>query len=153
MAATHNPIVFVHGYSDKGASWQTWRDILARRLGLTADDLRTVTYVSLNNEVTIKDIAEGFDRALTVQGGLREGQAFDAIVHSTGMQVVTFVGEGGPETRRPVKASDRIGTSDVRLASCETGPKLAWRDFQGEQTSWAGFPECRKPCSGQFGAR
>jgi hypothetical protein len=77
--ATHRPIIFVHGYSDKGASWKNWRDILASRLGVAEADLRTVTYVSLNNEINIKDIAEGFDRALSVQGGLREGQEFDAI--------------------------------------------------------------------------
>ena len=57
-------------------------------LALPTADLRTVTYVSLNNEINIKDIAEGFDRALSVQGGLRAGEEFDAIVHSTGMQVV-----------------------------------------------------------------
>jgi pimeloyl-ACP methyl ester carboxylesterase len=79
------PIVFVHGYSDSGKSWLPWVNILAQRLERPASDLRTVTYVSLNNEITIKDIAEGFDRALTTQGVLQE---FDAIVHSTGMQVV-----------------------------------------------------------------
>src|ERR1700733_10487718 len=126
MAATHNPIVFVHGYSDKGASWQPWRDILARRLGLTADDLRTVTYVSLNNEVTIKDIAEGFDRALTVQGGLREGQGFDAIVHSTGMQVVRSWVKAAP---RRVARLKRL----IALAPATFGSPLA---KQGR--SWLG---------------
>jgi pimeloyl-ACP methyl ester carboxylesterase len=126
MAATHNPIVFVHGYSDKGASWQPWRDILARRLGLTADDLRTVTYVSLNNEVTIKDIAEGFDRALTVQSGLREGQAFDAIVHSTGMQVVRSWVKADP---RRVARLKRL----IALAPATFGSPLA---KQGR--SWLG---------------
>ena len=82
------PIVFVHGYSDRGASWAPWRSILQARLGLAAADLRTCTYVSLNNEITIKDIAEAFDRALGAQGGLDPAQPFDAIVHSTGMLVV-----------------------------------------------------------------
>ena len=50
--------------------------------------LPTVTYITLNNEVTIKDIAEGFQRALTTQGGLAPNEEFVAIVHSTGMQVV-----------------------------------------------------------------
>jgi hypothetical protein len=45
-----NPLVFVHGYSDKGASWAPWRDILRRRLMLDDADLRTCSYVSLNNE-------------------------------------------------------------------------------------------------------
>jgi pimeloyl-ACP methyl ester carboxylesterase len=83
-----NPVVFVHGYSDKGASWAPWREILRRRLNLNNADLRTCSYVSLNNEVTIKDLAEAFDRALGTQGGLDPDQPFDAIVHSTGMLVV-----------------------------------------------------------------
>lgn len=88
MPASRNPVVFVHGYSDQGASWLPWREILRERLGLQNDDLRTCTYVSLNNEVTIPDIAEAFDRALSTQGGLQPDQPFDAMVHSTGMLVV-----------------------------------------------------------------
>src|SRR5271167_2322753 len=83
-----NPVVFVHGYSDKGASWAAWREVLRRRLGLNDADMRTCTYVSLNNEVTIKDLAEAFDRALATQGGLDPDAPFDAMVHSTGMLVV-----------------------------------------------------------------
>ena len=33
-----NPVVFVHGYSDKGASWAAWREILHRRLDLNEWD-------------------------------------------------------------------------------------------------------------------
>src|SRR6266478_419969 len=88
MPAKHNPVVFVHGYSDKGASWAAWREILRGRLDLDNADMRTCTYVSLNNEVTVKDLAEAFDRALSVQGGLDADQPFDAMVHSTGMLVV-----------------------------------------------------------------
>jgi pimeloyl-ACP methyl ester carboxylesterase len=88
MPVKPNPVVFVHGYSDKGASWAAWRDILRRRLVLDNADMRTCTYVSLNNEVTINDLAEAFDRALSTQGGLATDQPFDAMVHSTGMLVV-----------------------------------------------------------------
>jgi len=42
----------------------------------------------LNNEVTVKDLAEAFDRALATQGGLDPEEPFDAMVHSTGMLVV-----------------------------------------------------------------
>jgi hypothetical protein len=88
MPEKPNPVVFVHGYSDKGASWAAWREILRRRLGINDADMRTCTYVSLNNEVTIKDLAEAFDRALATQGGLDADAPFDALVHSTGMLVV-----------------------------------------------------------------
>ena len=52
-------------------------------------DLDICTYVSLNNEITIKDIAEGLDRAFRNHPRLKdETQEFDAIVHSTGMLVI-----------------------------------------------------------------
>jgi pimeloyl-ACP methyl ester carboxylesterase len=88
MAVNSNPIVFVHGYSDSGVSWGPWREILRRRLGLDDARMRTCSYVSQDNEISIKDIAEAFDRALGAQGGLDPDQPFDAVVHSTGMLVV-----------------------------------------------------------------
>ena len=84
------PIILVHGYSDKGQSFQRWRQALADR-GFTAATIHLGNYVSLSNEVSVKDIAEGFDRALRElanQGVLEKEQPFDAIVHSTGMLVV-----------------------------------------------------------------
>lgn len=83
------PLVIVHGYSDKGGSAGAWCRLLSARL--TNEDIRDLhvaDYVSLSNEITIKDIAEGFDRALRIQAGLTAGEEFDAIVHSTGMLVV-----------------------------------------------------------------
>jgi hypothetical protein len=82
----NRPVVLVHGYSDKGPSFQAWRDRLAA-LGYDATTIHLGNYVSLSNEITIKDIAEGFDRALQVST-LSANEPFDAIVHSTGMLVV-----------------------------------------------------------------
>ena len=82
-----NPIVLVHGYSDDGAAFRQWERILEQR-GYDVGMVHACSYRSLTNEVTIKDIAEGFDRALRIRSGLSEDQAFDAIVHSTGMLVV-----------------------------------------------------------------
>jgi pimeloyl-ACP methyl ester carboxylesterase len=88
MPASRNPVIFVHGYSDSGKSWGPWREILRQRLGIDDALMHTCSYVSLDNGISIKDIAEGFDRALTAQGGLGPDQCFDAVVHSTGMLVV-----------------------------------------------------------------
>lgn len=86
--ANHNPVVLVHGYSDQGRSFEPWAKVL-RSGGYEVVDINVVTYESLTNEVTIKDIAEAFDRALRAHPGLRDpNQPFDAIVHSTGMLVV-----------------------------------------------------------------
>ena len=88
MSGQRNPVVFVHGYSDKGASWQRWREVLCEKLGIDDGSMHTCTYVSLDNGVSIKDIAEAFDRALAAQSGLDGTSPFDAVVHSTGMLVV-----------------------------------------------------------------
>jgi hypothetical protein len=82
-----NPVVLIHGYSDKGASFLKWRDALRDR-GYKVEEISICNYQSLTNEITIKDIAEGFDRALKTRAHLAEDQPFDAIVHSTGMLVL-----------------------------------------------------------------
>ena len=78
------PVVLVHGYSDRGASFVHWAKALKER-GFTTEPIEIVTYKSLTNEVTIKDLAEAFERALQKKG---INGPFDAIVHSTGMLVV-----------------------------------------------------------------
>lgn len=77
------PVVLVHGYSDSHRGFRVWKEILD-----TDFDVRVASYKSLTNEISIKDIAEGFDRALRCQAGLDQDQDFDAIVHSTGMLVL-----------------------------------------------------------------
>jgi hypothetical protein len=81
------PVVIVHGYSDKGKSALNWHNLLCEA-GYGATDIHVSEYVSLSNEVTIKDIAEGFDRSLRIRAGLKTNEEFDAIVHSTGMLVI-----------------------------------------------------------------
>ena len=72
-----NPVVLVHGYSDEGASFRVWERILEER-GYDVAMIHACTYRSLTNEVSIKDIAEGFDRALQIRAGLDGDQPFDA---------------------------------------------------------------------------
>src|SRR5688572_9947489 len=80
------PVVFIHGYSDRGASFAKWRRALEQR-GYLSTEIHLGNYISLSNEISIKDIAEGFDRALR-ESPMKEGEPFDAVVHSTGMLVI-----------------------------------------------------------------
>jgi CheY-like chemotaxis protein len=82
-----NPVVLIHGYSDEGKSFRVWRDALRQR-GYAVEELPICNYQSLTNEITIKDIAEGFDRAIKTHPRIDKDQPFDAIVHSTGMLVL-----------------------------------------------------------------
>jgi hypothetical protein len=79
--------VLIHGYSDQGESFDAWKTALLQR-GYPATDISVASYETLTNEVTIKDVAEGLDRALRLRAGLSEDEPFDAIVHSTGMLVI-----------------------------------------------------------------
>ncbi|MFL6354577.1 MAG: esterase/lipase family protein, partial [Bryobacteraceae bacterium] len=82
------PIVLIHGYSAGGLDFEPLCEKLTADKKSQAIDLNIGNYVSLNNEITIKDIAEGFDRALRQNAKLNNDQEFDAIVHSTGMLVL-----------------------------------------------------------------
>jgi pimeloyl-ACP methyl ester carboxylesterase len=82
------PLVLIHGYSAEGKAFDPVRDALAAR-GFATADIDICSYISLNNEITIKDIAEGLDRAFRFHPVLKDdAQEFDAIVHSTGMLVL-----------------------------------------------------------------
>ncbi len=80
-----NPLVIIHGYSDKGQSFLPWAQLLHQK-GIPVENISICSWISLNNEVTVKDIAEAFDRALTTLPNLSNGEPFDALVHSTGIR-------------------------------------------------------------------
>jgi pimeloyl-ACP methyl ester carboxylesterase len=86
-AVARRPIVLLHGYSASAEDLTAWREILLER-DYDATEVHLGGYISLSNEITIKDLAEAFDRALRIQSGLDDGQEFDAIVHSTGGLVI-----------------------------------------------------------------
>src|SRR5579862_1710310 len=96
------PLVLVHGYSSNGNAFVP----LLRKLGVDLLDVRQVhvgNYRSLTNDLTIKDIGRGFERALAIRAGLQPNQPFDAIVHSTGMLVVRTWLTGDPARRKRLR--------------------------------------------------
>lgn len=122
------PIVLIHGYSASDAAFDRWREVLMEK-GYLEHDIHVLTYRSLTNEVTIDDIAEGFDRALKMQIGLDDDEAFDAIVHSTGMLVVRawltrFAGRIGEKGLDANERSSRLKHL-IALAPATFGSPLA----------------------------
>lgn len=81
------PLVLIHGYSSNGAAFDRWRDALVS-LGRDVRTIHVGSYRTLTNEVTLRDVAEGLDRALDIRAGLAADEPFDAIVHSTGSLVL-----------------------------------------------------------------
>ncbi|MGB6870135.1 MAG: hypothetical protein WBD93_11045 [Acidobacteriaceae bacterium] len=89
--ATQGRVLLIHGYSADWKAFLPWKEVLADA-GIDAETISVGNYVTLNNEVTIKDLGEAFDRALRKTTFAQEiaGDAwtFDAVVHSTGMLVL-----------------------------------------------------------------
>jgi hypothetical protein len=99
------PLVLIHGYSAEGKDFENLKQALVSR-GIDSKDIDICNYISLNNEITIKDIAEGLDRAFRMHAVFgNETQDFDAIVHSTGMLVLRawLANAGAPATNSRLK--------------------------------------------------
>jgi hypothetical protein len=95
------------------------RDALAAK-GIALLDINICTYITLNNEITIKDIAEGLERAFRNHSVLKNDPEFkfDAIVHSTGLLVIrsrlTNYGMKASVNKRLQRLKHLIGVSYSR---------------------------------------
>ncbi|MGA2351093.1 MAG: hypothetical protein ABSF70_11730 [Terracidiphilus sp.] len=89
--AAQGRVLLIHGYSANWKAFLPWKEALATA-GIATETISVGNYVTLNNEVTIKDLGEAFDRALRMtkfaQDNPEDGWTFDAVVHSTGMLVL-----------------------------------------------------------------
>ncbi|MBV9759242.1 MAG: hypothetical protein JO340_01650 [Acidobacteriaceae bacterium] len=125
------PLVLIHGYSDKGEAFFPMRDALkARDIELT--DINICTYITLNNEITIKDIAEGLERAFLNHPVLKDTPdfEFDAIVHSTGMLVIrswlTNYGMRATQNDRLRRLKHLIGIAPATWGSPQAHKGRTW---------------------------
>jgi len=123
------PIVLIHGYSAGGLDFKPLCQKLTAS-GIQPIDLNIGNYVSLNNEISIKDIAEGFDRALRSNPRLSAGQEFDAIVHSTGMLVIrswlTNYGATADSNGRLKRLKHLIGLAPATWGSPQAHKGRTW---------------------------
>jgi hypothetical protein len=89
--AAQGRVLLIHGYSADWKAFLPWKAALSGA-GIASETINVGNYVTLNNEVTIKDLGEAFDRALRMSDFAKEhpgdSWTFDAVVHSTGMLVM-----------------------------------------------------------------
>jgi pimeloyl-ACP methyl ester carboxylesterase len=96
-----NPVVVLHGWSDNSSSFKPLAAWL-RTQGFPVTPIFLGDYLSMNDEITLKDLGYAFIRALNDKKVPQTPHAFDVIVHSTGGLVIREylrqVCEGTPET-------------------------------------------------------
>ena len=142
-----NPLVLLHGYSASGQAFSTWKDALLAA-GRKIEEIAVGNYVTLNNEVTVDDIANGFQHALHDKG--LDKTPFDAIVHSTGMLVLrSWLTASNTQNPAPGIAQTPRGSRPryLRISTGRQGAKPAGQNLYGPQTVWPGLPGFRKPGS------
>jgi len=124
------PLVLIHGYSADWNAFEPLGKALIER-GIAATDINICNYVSLNNEITIKDIAEGLERAFRSQPMLKDDeQPFDAIVHSTGMLVLrswlTNAGLPPEKNHRLKRVKHLVGLAPATWGSPQAHKGRTW---------------------------
>ncbi|HSS98364.1 MAG TPA: hypothetical protein VLK33_15100, partial [Terriglobales bacterium] len=127
------PLVLIHGYASGSGAFSPWRTALEKS-GREVKDMYIGNYVTLNNEVTVDDIANGFQYAMHDKG--LDAQPFDAIVHSTGMLVLRswLTNPNAPTSRRGL-LKHLIGLAPATFGSpiAAKGRSLLGRIFIGNR--------------------
>ena len=82
-----SPIVILHGWSDDSRSFHPLADFLRRELRADVTTLDLADWVSLNDEITYKDLRHAMQRAWTEHPGIKGARGVRLISHSTGALV------------------------------------------------------------------
>ena len=83
-----NPIIIIHGWSDTSESFTGLKAALEARMQRPTQELFLADWISLDDSVSISDVAEAMDRAWTEHKLPRTRRSVDVVVHSTGALVV-----------------------------------------------------------------
>ncbi len=81
-------IVIIHGWSDTAESFEPLAEIVHSGLGAPPVQIKLGDWLSMQDDVTLPDIAEAMQKAWAASGLSFAAHAHDVIVHSTGALVV-----------------------------------------------------------------
>lgn len=83
-----NPVVIVHGWSDTSKSFRKLADFLSSQLATQVATIDLADWISLDDEVTYRDLRTAMQRAWTNHPGIKNRKNVDIVSHSTGALVV-----------------------------------------------------------------
>jgi len=82
------PLVIIHGWSDQSASFARLGEQIAQNLGVALTQIRLGDWISMNDEVTLQDVAAALEMAWHHNNLPTNPRSVDLVVHSTGALVV-----------------------------------------------------------------
>jgi hypothetical protein len=128
-----NPLILVHGYGSSGQAFSKWKDAFLAA-GRKVEEISVGSYVTLNNEITVDDIANGFQHALHLRE--LDTKPFDALVHSTGMLVMrSWLTASNVQTSRRGLLKHLVALAPATFGSpiAAKGRSLLGRIFMGNK--------------------
>lgn len=82
------PLIIIHGWSDSADSFIPLAEAIEKRTQRSVEQLWLGNYVSLDDDVQMKDLVYGLSRAWKDRKLPTAAKAVDVIIHSTGGLVI-----------------------------------------------------------------
>ena len=140
MSRSPSPVLLVHGYSDSGAAFGPWRDKLTA-LGFDPRTIQVADWRSLSDELTLADLAEGFNRALEARRDIPPDAPLRIIAHSAGALVVRAWLAAHPAQRQRVTHFVGLGPAHFGSPLAHKGRSFAGMIAKGNHTLGEDFLE------------
>jgi pimeloyl-ACP methyl ester carboxylesterase len=140
VGVTAAPVFLVHGYSDSGAAFAPWRTKLTA-LGFDPTTLHVADWRSLSDELTLADLAEGFERALRARRDLAGGTPLRIVAHSAGALVVRAWLAAHPARRAQVTHFVGLGPAHFGSPLAHKGRSFVGMVAKGNRTLGEDFLE------------
>jgi len=139
-AMPSSPVLLVHGYSDSGAAFGPWREKLTA-LGFDPRTIQVADWRSLSDELTLADLAEGFERALQARRDIPPDAPLRIVAHSAGALVVRAWLAAHPAQRQRVTHFVGLGPAHFGSPLAHKGRSFAGMVAKGNRTLGEDFLE------------
>jgi hypothetical protein len=130
-------IVVIHGWSDNFSSFKDLKSIIAAGMGVPVVSIKLADWLSLQDDVTLTDLAEAMQTAWMMHGLSTTPGAHDVVVHSTGALIVRewMTRYFAPETV-PVKRFVMLAPANFGSGLAHKGQSFIGRAVKGWKTGF-----------------
>jgi len=100
---SNKPLILIHGWSDSSASFKLLAKIIETQIGRQVQAINLADYVSMDDEVTLYDLAAAMQAAWLTHKLPTAPNSADIIAHSIGALVIRTWLNYYSKTKPPIK--------------------------------------------------